>query len=373
VAYLVPWGSQAAGRFLTAALRADLKVLSQGKAFTQNGRAYPAGTLVLLVKDNPEILHAAVAKLAADSGAEVIATDTGWTEGGINFGSNHTQRLRRVAIALLWDSPAGSSSAGNLRFVLERQFHYPVTAVRTLALANADLSQFHVILLPDGGGYGNVVGGPAGERLHAWVRSGGTLITMGNATAALTQSAGGWLAVQQEALAREGAKGDAKPPEPARPAGAPPAPPSGPVPGKILAKAEDWQKAIQPEQPLPDAVAGVLAKATTDPENWVTAGAAPSVNFMLEGALIITPIKLDKGVNAASFSAPDELVQSGYLWEENRKQLAFKPAVVVQPEGRGNVVGFTTDLTFRAFMDGLNVILLNAVFRAPAPGRGYGE
>jgi hypothetical protein len=38
----------------------------------------------------------------------------------------------------------------------------------------------------------------------------------------------------------------------------------------------------------------------------------------------------------------------------------------VQNEQRGAVVAFTADPTFRAFMDGLNVIFLNAVFRGPA-------
>ena len=38
VAYLVPWGSQAAGRLLAAALRQNLKVHSSDKAITQDGR-----------------------------------------------------------------------------------------------------------------------------------------------------------------------------------------------------------------------------------------------------------------------------------------------------------------------------------------------
>jgi hypothetical protein len=78
-------------------------------------------------------------------------------------------------------------------------------------------------------------------------------------------------------------------------------------------------------------------------------------------------------VNAAIFDAPDQLLASGYIWEENRKQLAFKPLVVVQREGKGSIVGFTADPNYRAFLDGMNVLFLNAVFRGPAlssPGAG---
>ena len=53
VAYLVPWGSQAAGRLLAAALRQDLRIDSSDKPFTQGGVNYPAGSLILKVAANP--------------------------------------------------------------------------------------------------------------------------------------------------------------------------------------------------------------------------------------------------------------------------------------------------------------------------------
>ena len=43
---------------------------------------------------------------------------------------------------------------------------------------------------------------------------------------------------------------------------------------------------------------------------------------------------------------------SDNIWEENRKQLAYKPFAVVQPSGRGFVIAFTQDPTIRAYLDG---------------------
>jgi hypothetical protein len=377
LAYLVPWGTQASGRFLTGALRAGLKVLSVNKQFTQNGRVYPAGTVVVLVKDNGETVHGAVERLARISGAEAIATDTGWTEGGINFGSANTFHLKAPVIAMLWDSPAFSASAGNTRYVLERQFNYPVTVVRSQLFAGADLNQFNVIILPDGR-YGALLSGAMGEKLQSWVRNGGTLIAIGSAMTALASLPNGLLAVQQEGLAPDAGKDTGKTAESAKPAAAPATPsPAGAAPalapGRIFTKPEDLRSAIQPEHPMPDSVAGVLARANVDPETWLTAGVSPTLNLMLDGNLIFSPIRIDHGVNAVTFAGPDELVESGYLWDENRKQLAYKPAVVVQNEARGWVVGFVTDPTFRGFMDGENVLFLNAVFRAPGSGHGFAQ
>lgn len=389
VAYLVPWGTQAAGRFLTAALRGGLRVRTANKPFTQNGRKYPSGTLIVLVKQNGAGVHDQVARFAASSGAEVVATNSSWVEDGIDFGSNYVSVVRKPRIALLWDSPTSSLAAGAARFVLERQYGYPVTVLRASSLAMADLSKFHVLILPSAGGFGGAGYGTvlnsAAARIQQWVREGGVVVGIGSAVSWLASPQVNLLAIQQEQLAREGAPaaGGARPPEAAKPAAgqapAPAAAPSaapaaGPVPGKLLAKEEDFQKAIEPDTRLPDAVAGVIVRARVDPETWVTAGLPESVNVLVDGRTIFTPIKKDRGTNAIVFETPDKLLLSGYLWEENRKQLALKPFVVVSNQGRGAVVGFTADPNFRAFHDGLNVAFLNAVFRFPGPAaRGGAE
>jgi hypothetical protein len=390
VAYLVPWGSQAAARFFSAAVRADLKLLTANKPFTQNGRKYPSGTLILLVKQNSASIHDTVARLAKESGAEVAATDSSWVDDGIDFGSNNVFTVKKPAIAMVWDQPASSQSAGHTRFVIERLYNYPVTVVRAQALANADLSKFNVLIFPDSGGFGASGGyaqafsGPALDRLKAWVRAGGVLVGIGGALGFLSSPQAALLAIQQEALARETTP-PARPAEAAKPSAsnqqapataapaAPAAAPPGPAPGRIFTKLEDFEKAIQADRELPDAVAGVMLRARVDPELWITAGLPETLHVLLSGRAIYSPIKRDRGVNAAVFSGPEDLVASGYLWAENRKQLAYKPFVVVQNEGRGAVVGFTADPNYRAFMDGLNVLFLNAVFRGPSStGRGGG-
>jgi hypothetical protein len=68
------------------------------------------------------------------------------------------------------------------------------------------------------------------------------------------------------------------------------------------------------------------------------------------------------------------VLASGFLWDAYRKQLAFKPMMIVQPVGRGQVIGFAVDPNYRAYMDGLNLLFLNAVFRGPAhTGPGASE
>ena len=373
VAYFVPWGTAAAGRFLTAALRAGLKVLSSDKAFEMNGKTYPRGTLALKVLDNRGSLRDTLVRLAKETGADIEATNTAWVERGVNLGSRYVFRMKKARVALAWGFPTTGYGAGNTRFVIERQFGYPVHPIRTRTLARADLSAFDVLILPNGRGYLEVLKEDALKRIKQWVERGGTLIAVRGAVSAIAASKAELLDLTLENAAGEEPKKDSegKAQDEKKGDGAK----KGEKPkGKLFAKEEDFLKAIQPESEAPDDVPGVLAKALVDPDHWITAGLGDSIGGLIEGRDIYSPIKLDKGVNAAYWAGPEVLLQSGYLWEENRKQLAFKPAIVVQPVGRGFVIAFMTDPNFRAYMDGLNLAFLNAVFRgaahaSPAVGR----
>jgi len=363
LAFLAPWGNAAQSRLLTAALRQGLRVWSTDKPFVLAGRRYPSGTLIFKVKENGAGLSAKLEKLAVSTGAEIAGVDSGWVEEGANFGSRHVSELRRPTVALAWDRPVTSLSAGWTRYVLERQYNYPVTPVRTVSLAGADLSKVHVLILPDGtaASYAAMLGDNGARRLKEWVSAGGTIIGVEGALAYLGDPKVALLNLARENAVRA-AEPEKKKPEKSEEFEAR-------VAGKVLASEADYQKAIQAEKEPPDAVPGVLVRARLDPDHWITAGAGATVNALYNGRDIFAPMKLDKGVNAALFLAADKLVAGGYLWRENREQLAYKPLMVVERRGRGFVIGFTCDPCFRAYLDGMNVLFLNAVFRAPAHSR----
>jgi Zinc carboxypeptidase len=372
VAYVVGWGTEAAGRMLTAALRQGLAVHTSEKPLVQTGNKFPAGSLIFKVAGNPADLGERLARLARETGADVYGTNSGWVEEGVNFGSRYVVAVRKPAIAMAWDAPASAGSAGAARFVLERQYGYPVTAVRTAQLNSPELSKFQVLILPEGGAYAGVLGESGIARLKDWVQAGGTLVALGSAVNFLTAANVGLLDMPQENALRET--------EERRPAGVTTDAPAGGgrggtgrVAGTQLASDADYEKAIRAATELPDSAPGTILRARIKPDFWLTAGVAESVNALVEGRAIYAPLKADKGVNAAYFEAADKLVASGYLWSENRKQMAFKPLVVSSTSGRGVVVGFTADPNFRAMQDGLNVLFLNAVFRGPSHLRTGGQ
>jgi hypothetical protein len=372
VAYLWPWGTHAAAAAIGQLVAKDVRVHVASKRFTQNGRTFRAGTAIVRVSEHndPLALHAMVTEAARATGAEVVATDSGWVEDGVSLGSNDVRFLKKPRIAVLCDRPADTYSTGWARHLLEQNYGLPVTMMRTRQIARARLERFTTIVVPDGSGYGAEIGAAGIARLKAWIDQGGTLITFGDATQWLTEKDVSLLASEREYRRQEGA---AK----ARPAGEeaadkPPAePPAEPAadPHDAAAKPQpapfEYDKAIQPDKELPGQTPGAILRVRLDPEHWLAFGYDGGTNVVVGSRNVFTPIKLDKGVNVAVYEARAKLLLSGFSWDDKLDQLAQKAYLVCQPHGRGHVVGFAEDPNVRGLTRGLELLVLNAVLLGP--------
>ena len=339
-------------RFLTAALTDKLPVRSVEEPFTLDGRAYPGGTFIVPRAGSPADLDERVRRLAAGSGAQVTPLATSWVSSGPSVGSDKATVIAAPRVAMAWDDPTEPESAGSIRHVLEREYGWPVTAVRTRRLANADLSRYQVLILPSGGNYEQILGESGVANLRAWVQAGGVLIGVGSASRLLTDPDSKLLDSRRESAVSGDGDKDKK---------------DG---GSEIATDAEYLALTGHHGGAPDPVAGVLASAVVDNEHWLGAGVAPTLSVMVRGSDIYTPLARDQGTNVVRLAGPDQVLASGQLWAENRRQLAYKPVAMASEVGRGQVVAFTQDVTMRAFLEGLKPLFLNAVFRGPAHTSG---
>lgn len=353
--FAAAWGDMNSGRLLTAALRAGLLVRSADSEFTHaSGQVFPAGSLIIPRAGNPENLTEQLQALAQTTGAQVIGLANSWMRAGPNVGSNNMKQMHAPNIALLWDQPANVLSAGSTRFVIEREFNYPVTAIRAAQLANADLSHYQVLIIPAsaGGSYEQWLGEQGRNNIRQWVQRGGVLITLGNAT---RFAIAGEQPLLQSSLEQKAQVDDIH----ALPA-------AGRSAGTIIDTDDEHQRHIRNPHANPDWVSGIIARATVDQEHWLTAGIAENIHTMFIGNDIYRPLRINHGRNVVNFSSPEQVVASGYIWAENREQIAYKPLLMVQPQGRGMVVSFTQEPNYRAYMEGMHVLFMNAIFRSAA-------
>ena len=342
LAYLVRWDSNAAGRFLGDLHHRGLRVHSSGRAFSIGGVRFPPGSLIVRTRDNPDDLAAQLTEAAVEAGVSVYPTDSGWVEDGVNLGSNHVRFLPKPTIALAYGEPTRSTSAGAVRYLLEQTYGYPLTAVNTADLGRADLSRYNVIILPDAtgamGGYSALLGPTGIDRLKSWVREGGTLVALG--------AAGEWLAgdkVELLSTATERRKDESS--EEAGPS---------------------YDALVEPDDEAPPLIPGTIVRVKLDPEHWLAFGYGEETFGLIGSRRVFTPLKLDQGRNPGVYAPADRLPVSGLMWDDARDQLADKAFLMHQRHGRGHVVAFAEDPSFRAYVEGLHLLLLNAVFFGPA-------
>lgn len=354
VAFIAAWGDMNSARLLAAALREGLAVKQSDLAFTlKSGERYPAGSLIFTLAENGDDVAARLTTLAQSTGATINGVDSSWITEGPNFGSNNVQKVHAPRIAMAWDEPFSSLNAGHTRFVLERQIGYPVTAIRADQLRRADLSHYNVLLLPSSyGSLAGAFGDDGAANLKQWVERGGVLITMGNSTAwAVEQQL---LASALESEAKEQTVEVHQQPK---------------VEGLLLETTEHLHNYVNGADTDPYWTSGVITKLDVDQEHWLTAGLPATVNSITVGNQIYRPLTINNGRNLLTYASADELLASGYLWAENKQQLAHKPYLMWQPRGRGMVISFAQEPTYRAYLDGLNITLMNAIFGGASHAR----
>jgi hypothetical protein len=353
VAYVVPWGANGAAALLAELLRLGVQAKCIDEPFTLEGQQFPAGSFVVRVHNQPAKLHARMAELARLHGVTPFCADSSWIEEGPSFGTRSGHVLKSPRIAMAWDRPVNTYSAGWLRYLLEQRYGLPVTALRTHDLTRVDLDRFTVLVLPEGRGYSKTLGDSGGKAIAGFVRRGGVLVTLGSATRWLSSKGVELLATDSESRGEHLAV-DSDTDKKA-------VADSSSADKKAVVKGFDYEAAIRPDKESPPSTPGAILQVTIDPHHWLGFGYDQTANVIHDSSNILTPIKRDRGTNVVRYAKRAQLVRAGFVWEDNLKQLPEKAYLVHQPHGRGHVIAFAEDPNVRAFTDGLNLLLLNAV------------
>lgn len=350
--YAVPWTDAGQARLVIGALSAGFTGKTADEAFTIDGRTFSRGTVIFSRKANEGKDLGALEAMAREYGAELSGLASSWTREGPNPGSDKFQLLKLPRVALAWGDGASSLDAGAARYVLEQSFGLPVTPIRVGTLPRADLGLYDVLIFPSGQFGGEALTGAVKE----YVEEGGVVIGFGSALRYLSRAETGLLSTKVEAAwVDPELKANADNDE------------SEEQVGTRFAAEADYRAAIDVAG-APDDVPGVLLNMVADKNHWLSAGYETGVS-LLTGSDIYAPLLETAGTNVFHYAGADDILASGYLWEENGKQLAFKPYLMAQPTGNGLTIGFTQSPVTRAYLDGLNLVLLNAVLFGPAHTR----
>ena len=355
-AYLFSSERNGAPRLAYHLLARGYRVAISERALEAGGRRFPRGTYVVRAARNDGTIHSVIEQVARESGVDVFGVNSAFTESTqFGIGSESMYDLRLPTIAVVGDEGVSQPSYGATWYVLEQRYGIPFTPVSTRWIGGGDLSRFNVIIIPDAspGALTRLVGKAGADHLRGWVRNGGTLVTMGGASA--------WAATEDINLTSARAVGaDAKPDTTA---------------GKADTTAAARRRAAEdllavtspsttPGKPAP--LPGAHFDIALDRTHWLTSGFEEQrLTVMLDGSTFLTLSK--EGANVGVFPRTGALHRAGWTWPENTERLLRNTALMVEePTGGGHVVLFANEPLFRAWWHALDRLVLNAIVLGPS-------
>lgn len=397
IAYIIPYETDSAGALVARLLQQGFRVAVATKPLNAAGRKWNRGTFVVRVTRNPETIHDAVAKLAAELGVQVAAVNTGFQdEGDTGVGSENVLALQAPRIAVAADESVDQTSFGSIWWTLNR-YGVTFTPMTLNAIKGGGLKNYSVLIMPDGsaGRYFSALGAGGVSTLKEWVSGGGTLITVRGASVFAALKDVGLTSSKLVGSEEDEEKGKVPEDNDAdKRAEAEAAPSPSPTPKKAENKRQQPEPNPNPTQELkfdkadgvapslppiaspsanankvPEAIPGSIMRATVDRTTYLTYGLEQDeLPVLLASGYFFRYSK--EGSNALVFDAKPKkpLTISGFVWEGNTEKLLRGTAYIVdEPNGSGHVILFAEEPFFRGIFRSttrpfFNAILFNGVF-----------
>jgi hypothetical protein len=371
-AYLFTAERNGASRLAYHLLAEGYRVAAASQPLDAGGRRWPRGTYVIRTARNDTSLHRRIDQIARESGVEVTGVNTAFTEAGgqHGIGGESVQDLRAPRVALVGDEGVSQTGYGAVWWSLEHRYGVRFTPVSTRWLTGGDLSQFNVIIIPDAssGALNRILGRDGVERIRSWLQTGGTLITMGGASA--------WAARENVNLTSARAVG-AEVKSDSAAAATPPRAAGDTTAGGARRRerttergqpADDLLAATSPSasDASPAPLPGTHFDVVLDRTHWLTQGYDDArITVMLEGS---TFLKLSReGANVGVFPSTGPLHRAGFVWPGNTERLLRGTALLIEePVGDGHVVLFANEPMFRGWWRALDRLVMNAIVLGPA-------
>ena len=299
------------------------------------------GSIVISVqqqKVGADELYNIISKASVAANIKVHTVATGFSNSGIDLGSNYVKTLKKPEAAMIIGTGVAASEAGEIWHLLDQRLHMPITKIDILNFSRVRLERYNTLVMLSGA-Y-NFLDKNSVDKIKAWVQNGNTLITI--------KSGADWAiknGFTKFKLAVD----------------------SSTTKGRL-----DYDRASDMEGAK--ALGGSIFSIDLDTTHPIGYGFSKRK---------VSVYKNNSTFFQNSTSAYNTIAQytntplvGGYLHPNSLKMIKNSPSILVGAEGSGRVILFADEPNFRGTWYGTNKLFLNALFLGSimaAPGADYSE
>ncbi|MGB3852658.1 MAG: M14 family metallopeptidase [Tunicatimonas sp.] len=336
-AYVTAWSSVSDARFLGQLMQQDIKVRFATRPFTVEGQSFEAGALIITRGNNAalgEAFDQTVVDVANAQQQPLTAVGTGFVSEGFDFGSGEVRYIEPPRIVVATGEDVSAYGFGEIWHYFEQELQYPITPVEVDRLADINLNDYNVLILPDGS-YGEAL---KNLNLADWVKQGGRLIALEDALSTLAEDEALGLnryASEEEQQQLEAARAEDRSEE------------------QLASYASRERRALSSD------ISGAIFRLRLDNTHPLALG-YPDYYYTLKRGTARYAY-LSGGWNVGTLAGREDLV-SGFVGADVQEQLTQSLVFGVEEKGSGSVVYLVDNPLFRQFWYNGKLLFANAVF-----------
>ncbi|MBI5475307.1 MAG: hypothetical protein HY964_01060 [Ignavibacteriales bacterium] len=355
-AYVFKWNSNNSIKALVWLLQNDYKVHTALREFTIDGEKYGRGSIIIPRSGNPKEIEIKLKELAEKFDLTIYSARSGYTEDGINLGSDRAVRLKKPKIIVATNSPVSSESFGAIWSMFDNNYGIDFVPMKLDRIRSIDLHDYTTIIFPDdwrnGNGYKSQLDSNSVQKIKTWIAGGGTFIGIEGGAAFASASVGKISGVKFKEK-KKGEKDDTK---------------ENKKDNKKEEKLsdEEIEKRMTVEErerkQRMENIPGTMLRVKLDNSHPLGFGYDSIITVLKTGNTMYE--LCPNGYNAGIYTKNPRL--SGYISKENEKMLGETPYLTHEQLGSGNIILFADDPNFRLFWENLNKLFLNSVLLMPS-------
>jgi len=325
-AYISDWSSMKDARFLTALMKENIRVRFAKNPFHVEGKEFDRGSLIITKGDNKNHndFVETLSRVAKNNKTVLTPTNTGFVEKGNDFGSRYVPMITDTKIAMLSGEPTSTLEFGEIWHFFEQQLHFPLTILDTEYYDEMDISEYDVLILPNGW-YTKFFNESRLEELKDFVRNGGKLIAMEGAIKGINGEHG--FKIKEKEVKKDSTE--------------------------VILPYEEAER-----EDIKNSITGAIFNTKVDPTHPLAYGYGDQY-FTLK----LTDDayeNLDSGTVA--YLEKNTTPISGFAGSEAKKKIANTLVFGVEKLGKGQVVYMVDNPLFRGFWENGKLFFVNALF-----------